>query len=477
MSLPIGNAQILDCGQGDLRIRDGRIAAIGRLTPRPGERVVDAAGGALLPGLHDHHIHLSAQAAKRASVLCGPPEVRDGAGLAAALRTAPGHGWVRGIGYHESVLGTLPDARTIDGLVRDRPVRIQHRSGRMWMLNSLALDTLLAGDDAPPGLEQAEGRYTGRLFDEDAWLQRAMRATPPDLSAVSADLARYGITGVTDMSPRNDPVLADHFASQRASGALRQTCVLAGSLALAQAEPQDWRVGPAKLHLHESALPPFDEAVAFVRAAHAQERAVAVHCVSEVELVFALAAIETGGSRVGDRIEHVSVAAPALLDNMAALDLQACVQPHFIHERGDRYLVDVEPRHRPDLYRLQSLSARGIALAGGSDAPYGSIDPWMAMAAAVDRRTASGASIGPDEALDPEQALSLYLADASDLTRRRRIAVDAPADLCLLDRPWQAARRQLDSAAVAATVIAGELVYQRVHQAPVPRQASADPPA
>ena len=27
------------------------------LTPRSGERILDAKGGAVLPGLHDHHMH------------------------------------------------------------------------------------------------------------------------------------------------------------------------------------------------------------------------------------------------------------------------------------------------------------------------------------------------------------------------------------------------------------------------------------
>ncbi|MBV8461910.1 MAG: hypothetical protein JO368_01350, partial [Acidimicrobiales bacterium] len=78
-----------------------------------GATVVEGSGGALLPGLHDHHLHLRAMAARRASVPCGPPEVADRAGLGAALRAAaaaaasePGR-WVRGTGYDDSVTGPL----------------------------------------------------------------------------------------------------------------------------------------------------------------------------------------------------------------------------------------------------------------------------------------------------------------------------------------------------------------------------------
>ena len=33
------------------------------LRPRPGEQVIEADGAALLPGLHDHHLHLASLAA------------------------------------------------------------------------------------------------------------------------------------------------------------------------------------------------------------------------------------------------------------------------------------------------------------------------------------------------------------------------------------------------------------------------------
>jgi predicted amidohydrolase YtcJ len=472
----IRDAEVFGYGRADVRIATGRIAAIGTLEPRRGEHTIAARGGALLPGLHDHHIHLAASAAKGASVGCGPPEVCGVEDLTRALRAAPGTGWIRGIGYHESVLGTLPDRTALDAIVADRPLRMQHRSGRMWLLNSLALERL-AHAEPPAGLRREGGRFTGHLFDADAWLQRALGGTPPDFATISADLARFGVTGVTDMTPRNDPIMAAHVTRQRHSGALVQQPVLAGTLALDDAAADGWTLGPAKLHLHEAALPDFDAAVAFAHAAHEQGRRVAVHCVSEVELVFALAVLEQAGACAGDRIEHVSVASLDLLDRMAALGLHACVQPSFVHERGDRYLSDVEPRHHGDLYRLRALAERRVPSAGGSDAPYGSADPWAAMAAAVSRHTSAGATIGADEALAPDAALTLYLADPLDFTQVRTIAVGAPADLCLLDRPWCEARERLSSADVAATVIAGSVVHQRVDQPPGERLARTDPPA
>ena len=460
----IRNAEIHNIGTADLRIMQGRIAEIGQLRPFPGEGVFEAGGGALLPGLHDHHIHLAGLAARAASIWCGPPEVMDAEALKERL-VRPGEGWIRGIGYHESVMG-LPTARELDRLVSDRPLRLQHRSGRMWLFNTAALAELLAEAEAPPGLERNGSIYTGRLFDEDEWLRRALASQPPDFAAVSAELARYGISGVSDMSPRNDPVMAKHVAAQMEAGMLAQRCWLAGSLTLAESREGPWRIGPAKLHLHESALPLFEAASSFIAEAHDQGRNVAIHCTTEVELVFALAALEDAGVTPGDRIEHASVAALDHVTRIAAHNIAVVVQPHFVFERGDRYLIDVEARHMGDLYRLASLRRAGVMLAGGSDAPFGAADPWQAMAAAVTRRTRDGNIIGSDEALSPEEALGLYLAVPFDLARQQRIGVDELADLCLLDRPWREARRRLFSDDVRATFIGGRLVYERIDQPP-----------
>ena len=473
----IRGAEIRDQGIADVRIENGVVAAMGSLEPRPGETVIEAGGHALIPGLHDHHIHLAGLAARKASIWCGPPDITDEDGLALALNR-PGSGWIRGIGFHESVTGGhLPDRAVLDRLVADRPLRLQHRGGRMWLLNSPALDELLSRASPPRGLECKESSFTGRLFDEDGWLQATLGSQPPGLEEVGRHLALCGVTGVTDMSPRNDAFMAAHFAKQAAQGLFAQNLVLAGAEALAQAPRDGWQLGPLKLHLHEAALPDFDDMAAAITTAHAQGRAVAVHCVSEVELVFALALLEHCGTLPGDRIEHVSVASPDLVARMAASGLQACVQPHFICERGDHYLREVEPRHQPDLYRLQSLYDAGITLAGGSDAPYGSADPWQSMAAAVERRTSGGGVIGAEEALTPEQALALYLADPLDLTRQRSISPGGAADLCLLDRSWAAARTWLADVKVAATWISGQLVHQRIGEAPLQRLPSANPPA
>src|SRR3982751_5787215 len=47
-----------DIVEGDLSIREGRIAAIASHISEPHDRVIDARGGYVLPGLIQTHIHL-----------------------------------------------------------------------------------------------------------------------------------------------------------------------------------------------------------------------------------------------------------------------------------------------------------------------------------------------------------------------------------------------------------------------------------
>lgn len=448
--------------RADVRVSGAVIDAVGQLESFPGETIVEAGGGVLLPGLHDHHIHLAAAAARANSVTCGPPEVTCAEQLAARLAAAPGTGWIRGIGYHESVMG-LPEAAELDRLVPDRPLRMQHRSGRMWLLNSAAIQEL-----APHG--EPDGLRRGHLFEADDWLRAALGGTWPDLSALSAELAAQGITGVTELSPRNDIATALQLERDRAGGRLQQGLILGGNLALGKApESPLWRLGPAKLHLHENALPDFAEVVRFIAAGHEQGRPLASHCTTETELVFTLAALEEAGAMAGDRIEHAGIAPDHLVAEIARLGLAVVSQPQFIAERGDQYLAAVDPLDIPALYRLQAFRKAGVALAAGSDAPFAATDPWAAMRAAMSRRTLGGAVIGPDEALSAKEALDLWLADPVDLGRVRTIAPGAPADLCLLARPWRQVRERLCSTDVRITIAGGGIIHQRIDEAPFER--------
>ena len=465
----IQNAEIKGQFPIDLRIEDERIGAIGPSLDRlGGEPCLDAAGGALLPGLHDHHVHLLSTAAAATSLCCGPPEVNDEQALARALgaacRACPSRGWVRGVGYCESVAGDL-DRKRLDALTGDVPVRVQHRSGALWIVNSAAASQLGLCDARDlAGVETDErGEPNGRLFRLDGWLrERLPEAALPDLGALGQQLARYGTTGVTDATAGNDKASAELFLLATANGALPQSIRLMGSLSLPELPETRVVRAEVKILLDETTLPDFDRLRDTLIRAHAQQRGAAIHCVTRAELVFAIEAFAVAGVRQGDRIEHAAVADPEHVARLRDLGLCVVTQPNFIAERGEAYATDVDPIDLPWLYRGQGFVQEGVPLGGGTDAPFGNPDPWLAMRAAVDRKSATGRILGPGEALSPERALALFTTPPeAPGGRPRTLQPGSRADLCLLDRPWSDARKRLSSEAVRAAFCAGRLAFCR----------------
>jgi predicted amidohydrolase YtcJ len=386
-----------------LRILDGVIADIGEHLDPGDDEVLDSGEGAVLPGLHDHHVHLRALAAAGSSIEVGP-----GIDVVAALRQASGP-WVRAVGW----AGDDLDRWQLDVLVADRPVRVQHRSGALWILNSAAARAVGLPDD-----------HDGRLFRQDDWLRDRLPPSDHDLAAVGDDARARGVTAFTDTTPDRSPEEADALRA-----AVPQRLHLMMPLEVDTPEP-------VKILLDDVDLPAVEDLAATVTAAHAAGRAVAVHCVTRVQLVVALAA----GLGPGDRIEHGAIIDPDLDAQLRDRQLTVVTQPNFVVERQAQYERDVDAADRPLLYRCRSLLDAGIRVLGGTDAPFGRPDPWAAMRAAVER------DLNPDERVTPRQALDLFLDHPA-------VRVGDPAELCVLAVPLEVALHELDPANVARTVI------------------------
>jgi predicted amidohydrolase YtcJ len=442
----------------DVRITGDRISDVAPgLRPSPGEEVLDAEGAALLPGLHDHHIHLRALAAARSSVPVGPPRVRTAAQLEKALRAAdaaaPPGAWLRGTGYHESVAGSL-DRHALDRLLPGRPARVQHRTGALWILNSAAAAAVGLDACDLPGVERdADGTPNGRLWRLDRWLATRVPAAPPDLSAVSAAAAALGVTGFTDATPGASACDIAALAGAVADGTIAQRLHCMAPPDVPVPEHPRLSAGPVKIMLDDDTLPALDELAGWVRAAHAAGRPVAVHCVTRVQLILTLTALDEGGRHVGDRIEHGAII-PAETFPALRGDLTVVTQPHFTTERGGEYATDVDAEDLPDLWRLRSLLDAGLRVAAGSDAPFGGADPWRIAAAATRRPRLSLT----DESVSPATALSLFFGEPGSPAAPRRITPGQAADLVLLRVSPRVARESLASDLVAATFVAGRQV-------------------
>ncbi|HSJ00022.1 MAG TPA: amidohydrolase family protein, partial [Patescibacteria group bacterium] len=153
-------------------IADGRVTVAGSraevmATAAPGARVIDAGDGAVIPGLHDFHIHLVGLARTRTGVLLD--DVTDSGELLARLRTAaeaPG-AWITGRGWSNELLArTAPDA--LEAAVGERPAFLSSHDGHSAWASAAArrLAGLSAATADPPGgrIERlADGEPSGVL--------------------------------------------------------------------------------------------------------------------------------------------------------------------------------------------------------------------------------------------------------------------------------------------------------------------------
>ncbi|MGV9861740.1 amidohydrolase family protein [Rhodococcus koreensis] len=452
----------------DIRISGDRIGAVAPALSTVGvAEVIDAAGGAVIPGLHDHHLHLHAMAADAASVRCGPPAVRDAAELAVTLAAAPGddHGWIRGVGYTETVAGDL-DANALDRLHAQRPVRIQHRSGAMWILNGAAVTAARLADTSHPGVERdTHGSPTGRVWRADTWLRdRLPPSHPPRLRTIGTTLARYGITAVTDATPDLPPQSLAAVLAAVANRDLPQHVHLLGAPLDCRIFPPSGRItiGPYKIILADSGLPNIDDLVRRIHSVHSHGRAIAVHCVTREALLMLLAALDTAGPLTGDRIEHGALIPEESIDDLHRRGLQVITQPGFLAHRGDEYLRHVDAIDQPDLYRCRSLIDAGVHVAMSSDAPYGPLDPWTVITAAMSRRAPTGDTVGITEKITAKEALTRYLTPATNPGGNpRRVRIGAPADLVVLRAPLADVLASPTADAVRLTLIGGRPIQDR----------------
>ena len=208
----------------------------------------------------------------------------------------------------------------------------------------------------------------------------------------------------------------------------------------------------SKVVVAEHSLPTLDD-LQVIAEDLAGKTQVAVHAVTYEALVLALIGLGGLGDRL--RIEHAFMADDDMIELAAGSGATIGVQPGFIWSQGRRIAGELHPSDMPNYQPLRRLHAAGLRLFGGTDAPFAPANPWMAMQAAVTRRTQGGGVLNPQEALTPNQAFALF-------TRGGLCGDVGPPDLemgqgdgvILLGKNWAAAGSDFDDIAVIARAFA-----------------------
>lgn len=466
----------------DVHLANGVIADIapaGALARRGA--VVDGAGGWIIPGLWDHHVHTVqwALVAQREDM----GRMASAASAAAAMGRAPvlADGRRVGTGFRDALWPDTPTLEMLDGATGDVPTYLINADVHSVWLNSAAFRR--EGFALDP---------SGMLREEPAFeISRRLNAADPATSDVLvgealAAAAGRGVVGVVDLDmawnaeawarrlaagfdttrirfgiypPQLERAIAEGLETGDALDAAG--LVRVGSLKVITDGSLGTRTAacshayPGDPHNHGILTVPPDELVALLTRATGGGLSCAVHAIGDVANSHALDAFAATGAT--GTIEHAQLVAHADIPRFARLGIGASVQPE--HAIDDRDLTDaIWAQQTAVPYPLRALADAGANLLFGSDAPVSPLDPWAAMAAAVHRTRDGRPAWRPEQGLDAGTALAAS-TELGSLARATLMPGDV-ADLAVVDRdPLTADEPALRATRVAATLLAGRLTH------------------
>ena len=499
----------------DVRVTGGRVIEGGGGLHAPGAPVLQADGSFLIPGLWDAHAHLDMEAARSARIdTLATRSAEEALELVAlSLRDLPAGSrpaTIQGFGHRLSNWPRLPTVAELDAVTGDIPTLLISGDVHSGWLNSAALRIF--------GLPQASPQDPGAPLKEDPWFAlldrldevpgtRELRES--GYQQVLADMLARGVTGVVDMSWSEDPddwprrleametqgvlpevlprirvaVYRDKLEHWIARG-LRTGTELAGSPHLPDGSPvlvqgplkviADGSMGSGSAHMcepypaelgleHACGVVNIDRAelTDLMARAGRQGYEMAIHAIGDAAVDDVAAAFALSGA--AGRLEHAQLLPTDALDEpdgalrrLVGCGVELSVQPaHLIDDWAA--VGRVWPGLEGRTYAFADMVASGALLQLGSDAPVAPLDPWLAMAAAVGRKTPDGSVWSPDQRLTAEEALAASVNGADP------VAVGSQADLVLLaEDPLRLGTDDLARVRPMATIVAGAVAHQRI---------------
>jgi predicted amidohydrolase YtcJ len=459
--------------RGNKVIRVGSNREIQRLR-RAQTTVIDAQGGAVLPGFNDAHAHLVSGGLSLDQVklddATSVDEIRDT--IRAWAEAHPERQWITGRGwYYQPFNGTMPTRQMLDALVPDRPAYLVAYDGHTGWANTAALKAagITRKTKNPAGgiivKDPRTGEPTGALKETAMALMSKVAPQPTEedrLAAISAaidEAHRLGITSVQDAGgPAGDLELYDRLR-RRNQLTLRIYQALRADASLTQAGVEELeqirtrfaddpllKTGAVKLvadgviEAHTAAmLEPYanravkgdarftpEQMTAIVGMLDRRGWQVMTHAIGDSAVRMTLDAYAAAarsnplpprGRR--HRIEHIETVDPADIPRFGALGVIASFQP--VHATpsptpGDVWSTNIGDARAARGWLWNSIAKAKGPLAFGSDWPVMTFDPKMGLHVAVTRTTTEGLPKGgwiPTERLPLRRAIQVYTRDGA----------------------------------------------------------------
>jgi predicted amidohydrolase YtcJ len=174
-----------------------------------------------------------------------------------------------------------------------------------------------------------------------------------------------------------------------------------------------------------------------------------------------------GGRELRNRIEHAQVVAPADIPRFKQLNLIASMQPTHATSDKNMALDRIGPERLKGAYAWRTFLDQGTRIAGGSDFPVESDNPFFGLHAAITRTDHDGQPPGgwhPEQAMTPIEAFRAFTLDAAYAAHwETRIGSLEPgkwADFILIDRDlFRIPAGDIWKIKVRQTWVAGQKVY------------------
>lgn len=495
------NARVItldpSCPRADAIYIDGsRLRFVGRRqtlsASSRGLHIVDCRGAAIIPGIHDAHMHLRAMAGGALSIDCSPEAAGSiealVSNLSARARLVKPGTWLRAVGYRESELAERrhPNRWDLDRVSREHPLRLTHASLHVAVVSSLGLRMAGITRESSPisggTIERdSTGEPTGVLFGYNRYLSRVLPRHSAEefelgVKTAAGNLLRQGITAVTDASPDNGISEWKLISSWQERGLLPlRVCMMTSAEsgpAIAQMEANETLLpGPVKIMQSQSGgqLCPSPEILAeTVTELHRQGFCTAIHALDEAEILSAIHAIEAAlianPRRLGHRVEHCAVCPPAFKDEIVKVGAAVTTNPAFLHYGGSRYLCEHDSHKWDWIYPVGSLSRRGIKVAAGSDSPVAPVNLGASIHAMVTRESREGHIIAAKEVVTRLEALNILCRHGTELMPRAwpigQLKPGNWADFVILNgNPTSVSHDALLALRPLACILGGNLVW------------------
>jgi predicted amidohydrolase YtcJ len=479
--------------------------------------VLTPAGGFVVPGFMDNHVHLLSGGFQLASV-----ELRDATTpeefvrrLKAFAMTLKAGEWITGGNWdHEKWPGApLPDRAWIDSVTPNNPVFVSRLDGHMALANSLALQAAKldrAAREIPGGtlVRRRDRELSGVLKDEAMNPVFGVIPSPSAsqldsaLTRAMAHAASLGVVAVSSVATSWADIAALERARTRGALTLRVANYIPlaawremADSVQAHGKGDDWiRTAGVKGFVDGSLgsttalmfapyrdapdtrglfVTPEDSLRQWIGAADSAGLELAVHAIGDRANALLLDIYDSVARAHGprdrrSRIEHAQHLRAQDIPRFGAAGVIPSMQPYHAADDGRWAAKRIGPELIKGTYAFRSLLDSGARLTFGSDWTVAPLNPLLGIQAAVTRQTLDGKNPEgwvPEQKIGVEEALRSYTVNNAYAVfaegRRGRLLPGYLADLVVLDRDLtRVPPTQLEQARVIATVVGGKVVYR-----------------